>query len=111
MNYEEFVKNIKEAKKIQRETGGITTELQVTRSPDGLKRTISKSFTCKHCGHSEWQFVKVTFKTVPERITIFEAGMLFSVFHDNKLPKDYADFHKCQHGRQFIDNIEKIEVH
>lgn len=110
MEYHIFVDKVKQAKKIERETGGICTELHVVsfRSFNkGIVKKISKSFTCKHCGHQELQSVFVTFKE-DHQLTIFEAALLWSLFYHDELPHDYAAYHDCIAGKRFIDDIKEI---
>lgn len=108
MDYDSFVKKVKEAKKIQRETGGICTELRLqVDALDKRKKKIVKDFTCTHCGHREQQCVYVTFKEI-HTMTIFETALLWLLFYRNELPHDYAGFHNCIAGKRFIENIEEI---
>ena len=54
--------------------------------------------------------VKVTFKQVPEHITVFHASMFIYIFILHQRPYDYGSYHTCEAGKEFIENIEKIEV-
>lgn len=51
--------------------------------------------------------VKVKFNTLPEHLTIFEAGLLYCTCKGIK-PYDYAQYHKCEAGKRFIESIESI---
>jgi hypothetical protein len=42
------------------------------------------------------------------RMTVFEVNMLYSILVRNRLPYDYANFHKCQAGKEFFENISMV---
>ena len=75
---------------------------------DKNKHTISFEKKCNQCHHKENKSVVVYFKK-PHQMTIFEAGLLFYVWGHNKKPLDYTGYHKCPAGKEFIENIEKID--
>lgn len=43
-------------------------------------------------------------------LSIFQCEMLYCLVVKKKKPNDYAQYHKCEAGREFFENIEKIEV-
>ena len=53
--------------------------------------------------------VRVTFKK-PHELTIFEEGLLYSLFVLKKKPRDYANYFKCFAGKEFLDSVAEIEV-
>jgi len=66
--------------------------------------------TCSKCGSSVRSSVIVDFFKPIENLTIFEAQLLYSLFVLNKIPYDYAQFHKSQAGKEFIENIKNVVV-
>lgn len=48
--------------------------------------------------------------TRPHRFTIFESELLMFLFIENKLVADYARFHKCKSGQEFISCIDKVYI-
>jgi len=54
--------------------------------------------------------VKVLFNNCQEGLTIFQAGFLFYLFAVNKKVYDYAEYHKCKAGQEFITNIKEALV-
>lgn len=61
-------------------------------------------------GTTESQFsVKVLFHKQPEHLTIFEAQLLYCLFALNRKPSDYAGYHNCQAGKEFIENIREVQ--
>ncbi len=41
-------------------------------------------------------------------LSIFQAEMLFAIWHLRKIPRDYGNYHKCKAGKEFIENIKKL---
>ena len=65
---------------------------------------------CKHCGNvKDVEGVIVHFDKPQTSLTIFEAGLLFALFVEKKLPFDYAQYHKCVAGKEFVENITLVE--
>lgn len=104
MKIEEFVKLVKECKKIQKETAFVGEK--VIKYSD-TKYKFQKEEKCKRCGTQLNKRVIVEFHK-PQQLTIFEAGMLYLVLAEKKLPHDYARYHKCQAGQEFIENIKEV---
>lgn len=44
----------------------------------------------------------------PQKLTIFEAELLYDLYFLNRRPPDYANYHKCKAGKKFIANIKSI---
>lgn len=110
MEIKEFVDKIKEAKKTFKESYEYTNDLKVKVDKKRINYILSKKETCNHCGHTRKYFLTVTFNEKQEQLTIFEAGLLFSLFVKNELVKDYHNYHKCIAGIRFIENIKKVDV-
>lgn len=96
MNPETILSRMKS--KTTTETGTIATKLHVTQYDNRVYWIRDKS----------GQGVKVTFKE-PRRLTIFEAGLLYSIIKGKK-PRDYAEYHKCIAGQKFFDSIKEITI-
>lgn len=109
MRYEDFVEKIKGAKKVQKQTGTMATELNLYGGKNNPVKTITREYTCPTCKHCNKEKVYVQLKR-PQPLTIFQVAMLFMVYYQNKLPADYAYYHRCEAGRKFIDNILEIKV-
>lgn len=108
MKIDAFKSSIKGLKK-----GGYTSDvcrsLTITRIVDTEKLRLQRKDECSKCNHVHTDVLYVDF-VEHKRLTIFEAGMLFSVFVDKKLPVDYGAFHECVAGQRFIKNIKDMEV-
>lgn len=105
MDYDVFVKKVKDAKPGY-------SHLQDIKVVSNQKHTVLKIYRdihCRHCNHSSNEVVIVQFKE-PHHLTVFETGLLFSLFYHNRRPIDYASFHKCVAGKRFIENIVNVEV-
>ena len=86
------------------------TNIKVRRTENPLVKILyseEKCTCCKRQLHEKQLIVK--FKT-EKRLTIFEADMLWMVLAEGKKPKDYADYHKCIAGREFIENIDSYRI-
>jgi hypothetical protein len=68
---------------------------------------LSTKEKCSKCGHEKKTEVIAWFKK-PVRLTIFEAEMLFAVFGLGRRPLDYANYHKCPAGKEFVESIDDI---
>jgi hypothetical protein len=107
MDMDLFIKKLKEAKTDTRYTAFY--RVKVVSNRDRTYQNIYRDETCKYCKQGHMQSVKVYFKR-PQPLTIFQAEMLFAVFYLKKRPADYASYHKCISGKDFVENIEKIIV-
>lgn len=110
MELNNFVEKLRGCKLSQKCTGYLGAKVSV--SADRKRYTIYKEEIVKVFGEkrSFQKEMKVYFKAPREHLTIFEADMLYLVFAMNQRPRDYAQFHKCQAGREFIESIEAIVV-
>ncbi len=91
----------------------ITAQFKDLKLKTNHEHTVQIVYTeelCKSCNRSlSSKKVGVEFFK-PHQLTIFEAVMLYMVFVDNKMPRDYARFHKCPAGKEFVENIKEIRV-
>lgn len=83
-------------------------DLKLTVSPSRTIQILARTDKCKHCGNESKKRLTISF-IKPHKITVFEAGLLWMLFVENKKPVDYAGFHKCTAGKEFIKNIGSID--
>lgn len=107
MDIDDFIKRYKQAKRGSKATANIVVHIIVQR--DDRDKIIINRFICRHCKSEITNGIKIKFFK-EHKLTIFESGMLYYLFCENKIPQDYAQWHKCQAGKEFIANIENIEV-
>ncbi|MBS3748125.1 MAG: hypothetical protein KGY67_00310 [Candidatus Thermoplasmatota archaeon] len=110
MEIKEFVDRIKKAKKTFKESDEYTKGLTVRVNKKRTKFILSKQDKCSCCGHIRYEFMNIEFYNPEGHLTLFESGMLYALFVKNKLVKDYHKYHNCIAGKQFIENIKKIET-
>lgn len=106
MKLEEFKKYLKSVKKSSKDTGTISNNIKLNRDPQYTSYRLSEKQTCPCCSCTKEKTLFVEFYR-PKRLTIVEAGMLFSIFCLNKKP---SDFHESKADMEFIENIKKVEV-
>jgi len=106
MEVKEFVNKLKTTKPTTKDTGFFGVEVRTNK--EHTRYTLHREERCSKCGSEKGNSVTVElFK--PTKLTIFEAEMLFSVYCLGRKPHDYANYHKCVAGREFIENIKSIE--
>lgn len=60
--------------------------------------------------NNNFKILIIHFNNLQQPLTIFEAGLLWGIYVENKKYYDYADYHKCFSGKKFIENIKSVEV-
>ena len=108
MEYKKFVNIIRKAKPSTKTTAQLSIKVITNK-----EHTIQKLYTekeCRLCKQRIKKTVMVIFKK-PIKLSIFQAGMLYSIFVENKKPVDYASYHECIAGKEFIDNIKGLHYH
>lgn len=109
MDVKEFKKAVHAAKGAPYKTGSPSIPNKKARvNHEHTIYTFIHGGKCSQCGHEDYDFLTVEFYK-PHRVTIFEAGLLFMVFAQNRRPIDYASYHDCPAGREFIENIKSIQ--
>lgn len=111
----EFLKKLKECKQSQIDTGHYS--LIAKSYILGENRIIKilekpKDKVCSKCGrdlNSSSIGINVIIDKSQEPLTIFETSLLFMMYVYGKIPYDYADYHNCIAGKEFIKNIKQIE--
>jgi len=113
MNPKEFESRLRKCKASQYVTG--EENISVSVNPERTIFMLSKKHEeriCKCCGSDLTAFENrtliVEFKEKQKHLTIFEAGMLYAVFFKNQRPRDYAKYHVCPAGTEFIKNIREV---
>lgn len=110
MSMEEFMKVMKKAKPALIQTG-FNFKLKVKGSKDKLYKILYTEGVCNCCGNKlNVRQLIVKFKTPIEHFTIFQAELLYLLFIENKIPRDYCKYDQCIAGKEFIENIEVIGV-
>lgn len=84
-------------------------DTKVASSVDKKIYKIYRKIRCRWCGSEFEKAVFVEFKK-PTQLTIFQADLLYMLFAENSKPSDYAKYHKCEAGKKFIENINKVIV-
>lgn len=71
-----------------------------------------KEEVCSKCGR-DLNSIPVGINVIIDKsqkpLTIFEASLLFMMYIYNKIPYDYAGYHNCPAGKEFIKNIKQVE--
>jgi hypothetical protein len=99
MEIEKFLNYVKKTKKSNKETAQIFSRCF---SSGGLDFRIVLA-------NDSSVGIRVIFKRLHSP-TIFEANMLLMVFAMGRCPVDYARYHKCISGKEFIENISSLYV-
>jgi len=107
MDYAKFIELVRHAKPSQVYTGSASYKLKVTTNKDHTLQKIYKKSYCKHCNVTGIKEIMIQFKE-PQRLSIFQACLIYMLFIENKKPMDYASYHKCVAGKRFIDNIQEV---
>lgn len=105
MELNDFIKLVKKAKHYTKQTALYKTKCLVNK--ERTRYTIYSLNTCRHCKSKNWQGIQVFFKR-PMHLTVFQAGLLFALFYFKRVPSDYASYHKCIAGKEFIENIDTV---
>lgn len=111
MLVQDFLRILKSAKGVYKESAQFCQEFQVINIKDSMDyRFDTKAHLCNKCGRSEpiKRVLYFALNREPKRLTIFEAGLLYALFVKNETPKDYAQYHKCVAGIEFIEALEVV---
>lgn len=106
MNMDFFISELRSCKITTKQTGTFGVRDRV--NADRTAHTLFIDEKCKTCGRGGIKGITARF-IKPHRLTVFEAEMLFSVFHLKRKPVDYASYHKCPAGKKFIKNIANVK--
>jgi hypothetical protein len=115
MEMEEFLKKLEECSHSWIESGHyILTSQGYKLNENRIIEIIEKKKDkiCSKCGtdlSSSPIGIRVIVDETQKPFTIFEASLLFMMYIHNKIPYDYANFHKCIAGKEFIKNIKQVE--
>jgi len=105
MEIEKFLSFVRNAKRTNILSG--YSNFKVWRK-ENVYEILNKQ-VCKSCGSVRKERLFISFKKL-QSLTIFQCDLLFYLFVRNQLIRDYANYHKCEAGKKFIENIERIEV-
>lgn len=107
MEIKEFTDQLKKCKRTTVMTG--QENIRLMTNPKRTTWSLIKETQCKTCGHTTTTCIEVTFNK-PHKWTIFEAGLIYLMYAENKRPYDYTNYHKCQAGKEFIQTIQRITL-
>lgn len=79
-------------------------------NPKGLKVRYENEHKICSIYKNGTLMIKIHFAQPIKYLSIFQTAMLINVFIDKKKPIDYANYHKCEVGRGFIQNIESLYI-
>jgi len=77
---------------------------------DRLSCILIRKEKCSKCGKLEGMVITVSFNEKQERLTIFQAEMIISMWGMGRTPYQYGNYHSCPAGKQFIENIKEVSV-
>ena len=98
MEITDFIIKLRACKGLCKETGGFS-----------LRCIVNPEHTEFKLLDENGEGVKAYF--IHERkLTIFDAGMLYALWFKNRKPRDYASYHKCLAGHEFIANLIKVNL-
>ena len=113
MELEQFLLKLKGCKKSETSTGS-KYDLRVTVNLDRtifhIEQKLKKNI-CSKCGYDltkENIGITVRFNKPQKHLTIFETYLLFMVYRFKLIPYDYASWHECIAGQEFIKNIAMV---
>ena len=104
MEIKKFVQKVKTARSSAMRTGSLNLKAYSNKV-----FWILKADKLKYYKDKKDYKLYIWFKE-PIVLTIFEAELLFFLYVLNRVPYDYANYHKCEAGQRFIKNIKKIIV-
>lgn len=108
MKPEEFVKLVKQCKTSSILTG-YGNKMKVVRiSPTEIK--LFNENICKCCNRTLNESGVIVVFEKPQKLTIFEAEMLYMVLVQKLLPRDYCKYDQCIAGIEFIMNFKAWEL-
>ena len=108
MNREKFLEFVKKAKPSNSQTG-YDFDLKVVSSNGGLTKELSSEKKCGCCGNSLTKKTLIVNFKKEDGLKIFQAEVLFLLFIEGKIPRDYCKYHDCIAGKEFIENISSVE--
>ena len=95
MEIEKFKEDLKATKQTTKQTAQIGIALKLSKYGNTFKIRDKNQ-------------EGIVVKTDKEYLTVFEVALLYSVYHKNQKPADYAGFHRCVAGKEFIEGIKYI---
>jgi len=108
MKIEDWKQKLKGCKRTEKLTAQI--HVMVRGNKEKTRQEIYKEIDgCKHCGSNKTERRVDVEYYKPQTLTVFQASLLYLMYVENKRPQDYAGFHECVAGKEFIENIKSIE--
>lgn len=112
MKVEYFKSLLNQCKHSLRRVGHLNLKCKTWDNHKAWFIVSSEEQKCKTCGHitqSNSEGVYLYFKKPKDYLTIFEADLIYMMFVLKIIPLDYAGWHECQSGKDFIENIDSIQ--
>ncbi|MFC1755466.1 hypothetical protein ACFL96_19095 [Thermoproteota archaeon] len=107
MDLNNFLLKLRKAKRHPRLTGQY--DIQCLVNGNRTRWVLRQDETCPTCGHTIKKQAIVNFNK-PTHMSLFQSGLLYALFCENKIPRDYSVYHECIAGLEFIESIKSIEV-
>lgn len=85
-------------------------DFKLYKYPDKFKIVTETKCKDKDCNCVTRKGVSVYFHNMPKELSTFQVELLYNVFVRNKKPYDYASYHTCPAGIEFISNIKGVET-
>jgi len=104
MKINKFISKIKQTKFSVIETAQLNLKICVNK--DRTQTEISGVET--YYKRLEGKQIIIQWETPQNNLSVFQAGLLFMLFALKKKPNDYAAYHKCIAGVEFISNIKNV---
>lgn len=105
MEIKDFIKKLKNAKK---DVSVYSYDYKCKSIKNKTNWNIYSFDICSKCKREQTKGVYIEFYKSVE-LTIFQANLLYALYCLNKIPYDYAQYHKCIAGKEFIQNIKQIK--
>lgn len=110
MEVEQFKEKLKSCGYSAERTGYKQIKVKVNKERTNFVIYAQEEVKIFGKGRKFKQEVEVLFNKPQNKLSIFQAELLFFVFGLNKKPLDYAQYHKCKSGSEFIQNIKSFKV-
>jgi len=109
MKYDEFVLKVKDAKRSEHDTAYFNQNCVFSSNSEHTRQLITKTVMCYHGVIRKTILIELVFIR-GVYLTVFQAGLLYALFVLNRLPLDYAQYHKCVSGQKFINSLVSVKV-
>ena len=116
MKIQEWIRIMQSCKKSNDYTGGLDLKIRVNLEHTYFKLSVKPKIEIDKCPYCHTDLKKtevnpliIEFYKEQEHLSIFQAELLYNMFKINKIPIDYAKYHTCPAGKEFIANIKELK--